>query len=189
MSVLDLYILAMIEQGFETPYALHRNAKISLGASNPALKRLRKARLIVMEAESTSSNRPRHHYLLTSAGKRALDVAAKQSFETGTVVDVDAALRAVVLAVMFNKPEKARDILLEGAAARFSLAATRRLESKMAAVQLKSFGEMGPLKAFIETFRYAAEAQAFRELARSLKSAPKPKRPVPRRKTVASTKG
>ncbi|MCU1285658.1 MAG: hypothetical protein JWO13_2008 [Acidobacteriales bacterium] len=170
MSVLDLFILAMIEHGFETPYALHRSAGISLGATNPALKRLSQAKLIVMDAESTASNRPRHRYSLTSAGKKALGLARKQQSQTSDSSDVDATLRSVVLAVIFIKPEEARDILLRSAASRASLAAARKLSSSSARVQLKKFDCMDPLKAFVEGFRYEAEVKAFRELATFLKS-------------------
>jgi DNA-binding PadR family transcriptional regulator len=189
MSTLELFILAMIERGFETPYELHRNAGLSLGATNPALKRLNKARLIAMEKESTESNRPRHRYALTSAGRNALQLARKQPSQTATGKDLDTTLRSVVLAILFSKPEKARDILLQSAATRSSLAAVRKLDSSSAKGQLQTFNSMDPLKAFVESSRCSAEAKAFRELAAFLKTPRKSKGPAPRRRSNASTKG
>jgi DNA-binding PadR family transcriptional regulator len=189
MSILELFILAMIEQGFETPYALHRRAGISLGATNPALKRLSEAKLIVMAAESTASNRPRHRYSLTSAGKKALDLARKRQSQAVKTIDVDETLRSAVLALIFRKPEEARNILLQSATARFSLASARKLDSSSAKMQLKGFNCMDPLKAFVEGFRYEAEAEAFRTLATFLKSGSISKRLAARRRARGGTKG
>jgi DNA-binding MarR family transcriptional regulator len=189
MSILELFVLTMIEQGFETPYDLHRNAALSLGATSPVLKRLSKAKLIVMEKESTPSNRPRHRYSLTTLGKNTLRLARKEPLLTGRAKDTDTILRAVVLAILSHEPDNARNVLLESAAARSVLANVRKLDSLAAPSQLQAFNNFHSLKAYVETLRYSAEAKAFRELANFLKTPRKSKGPAPRRRSNASTKG
>jgi DNA-binding PadR family transcriptional regulator len=70
LSVLDLYILSMIDRGCQTPYHLHREGGLSLGASSPALARLLKAKLVARLEEENANRRPRHQYTLTAQGRR-----------------------------------------------------------------------------------------------------------------------
>jgi DNA-binding PadR family transcriptional regulator len=189
MSILELFVLAMIQRGFTTPYELYRNAGLSLGATNPVLKRLSKAKLIIMEKESTPSNRPRHRYSLTTLGKNTLRLARKEPLQTGSAKDTDTILRAVVLATLSHQPGKARTVLLESAAARSVLAEFRKLDSLAAPSQLQAFNNFHSLKAYVETSRYSAEAKAFRQLASFLKTPRKSKGPAPRPRSNASTKG
>src|ERR1700733_14201594 len=42
-SVLDLFILSLLDRGLETPYDLNRQGGLSLGSTVPALRRLESA--------------------------------------------------------------------------------------------------------------------------------------------------
>jgi DNA-binding PadR family transcriptional regulator len=68
-NLLDLYVLSLLDRGIETPYSLQRKGGLSLGASTPCLRRLSEARLVKRQEEESATNRPRHVYTLTSAGR------------------------------------------------------------------------------------------------------------------------
>ena len=68
-SVLDLFILSLLDRGLETPYDLQRQGGLSLGSTVPALRRLAAAGLIRKREASEASKRPRHSYQLYAAGR------------------------------------------------------------------------------------------------------------------------
>ena len=77
LSVLDAFILSLLDRGLETPYDLQRQGGLSLGASTPELLRLVKAELVKRAEGASSTNRPRHQYQLTTTGKREARAAWK----------------------------------------------------------------------------------------------------------------
>jgi DNA-binding PadR family transcriptional regulator len=69
-SVLDLFILSVLDRGLETPYDLNRQGGLSLGSTVPALKRLETAGLVRKKAAVGLSRRPRHWFQLSAAGRK-----------------------------------------------------------------------------------------------------------------------
>jgi len=69
-SVLDLFILSVLDRGLETPYDLNRQGGLSLGSTVPALKRLETAGLVRKKAAVGSSKRPRHWFQRSAAGRK-----------------------------------------------------------------------------------------------------------------------
>jgi len=69
-STLELFLLALISRGVSTPYEFKAQAGLSVGATKPALERLLQNGLI---KKGEKGSRSRVEYLLTSAGRRAVN--------------------------------------------------------------------------------------------------------------------
>ena len=94
LPVLDLYVLSLLERGLETAYSFQREVGLSLGASTPSLRRLAAARLVKRKKEEGTTNRPRHVYTLTSAGRELARNAWREYFQAGRLPsDLDSILR------------------------------------------------------------------------------------------------
>jgi DNA-binding PadR family transcriptional regulator len=99
LSLLDLYVLAMFDRGCETPYDLHRDANLSLGAISPSVSRLFKEKLVTRVDEVNATRRPRHRYALTRSGKEQARAGWKRVLHSGEVPgDLDSVLRLADLA-------------------------------------------------------------------------------------------
>src|SRR5664279_3877040 len=102
-SILDFYLLSMIDRGASTAYGLWRNAGLSLRASTPSLRRLVKAGLISPLKEAGFSNRARHQYGLTDQGRRSVREAWKTLLVAKSVPpDLDSVLRVVDMALHYG---------------------------------------------------------------------------------------
>jgi DNA-binding PadR family transcriptional regulator len=115
-SVLDLFIMSLLDRGLETPYDLLRQGGLSLGSSVPALRRLEETGLIRKKAPVGSSKRPRHWYQLSAAGRKLASNGWIQLMKDPPPSDFDAVLRLADLAAYYKV--KAADIasLVERAA-------------------------------------------------------------------------
>lgn len=94
-SVLDIFILSLLDHGYETTYDLQRQAGLSLGSTVPAVRRLEVKRLITRQETATSGARPKHSISLTTAGKKLARSGWKRFFEANRADDLDAVLRIV----------------------------------------------------------------------------------------------
>jgi DNA-binding PadR family transcriptional regulator len=101
-TVLDIFILSLLDRGFETTYALQRQAGLSLGSTVPALRRLEAKRLITRQETLTAGARPRHSFRLTASGKKLARIGWKPFFEANRADDLDATLRITELARAAN---------------------------------------------------------------------------------------
>lgn len=95
-SDLDLFVLALIRSGVSTPYALHREAGLSPGATIPSIQRMLDAGLIRQEKPGS---RGRTDCQITAAGKRALKDGWRTLIEDGPSGDLDADLRVALPAI------------------------------------------------------------------------------------------
>lgn len=68
-STLDLFLLALIREGVNTLYDIREQAGVSVGAAQPALRRLSKQRLIKASADGS---RGKQEHVLTPAGRKVL---------------------------------------------------------------------------------------------------------------------
>jgi DNA-binding PadR family transcriptional regulator len=97
-SVLDVFILFLLDRGHETNYDLQRQAGLSLGSTVPALRRLEAKRLITRQETLTPGARPKHSFALTQAGKKLVRSGWKPLFDAGRADDLDAILRVAEMA-------------------------------------------------------------------------------------------
>jgi DNA-binding PadR family transcriptional regulator len=132
LSVLDVFVLSLLDRGLETPYDLQRQGGISLGASSPALQRLVKANLIKRGEGASATNRPRHQYQLTPSGKQAARSAWKPFLDSDDPAsDMDSLLRVVDLAAHYQADkQKIRAFLKRAADGKSLLARQAGLSSK-----------------------------------------------------------
>lgn len=125
-SVLDIFILSLLDRGYETTYDLQRQAGLSLGSTVPALRRLEGKRLITRRETFTPGARPKYSFALTSAGKRLARSGWKAFLKPGRADDLDAILRIVELARANEvTPAKIRNFLEGSSQTRLELAKTR----------------------------------------------------------------
>ena len=95
-SDLDLFVLALVEEGVSTPYRMQVDAGLSQGATIPTLRRLVAAKWI---RQSRPGSRGRMEYRITAAGRRRLGNGWRELIDFGPVGDLDTDLRAALLAL------------------------------------------------------------------------------------------
>jgi DNA-binding PadR family transcriptional regulator len=121
LSVLDIFVLSLLDRGLQTPYDLQRQGGLSLGASTPALLRLVKANLVKRAEGASATNRPRHEYHPTVAGKREAGAAWKPFIEgNDPPPDIDSILRIADMAAHYRADKRKIGAFLKCAAARKS---------------------------------------------------------------------
>lgn len=98
-SVLDIFILSLLDSGHETTYDLQRQAELSLGSTVPALRRLEVKRLITRQETLTPGSRPRHAFALTTSGRKLARSGWKPLLDSGrSSDDLEAVLRILEMA-------------------------------------------------------------------------------------------
>jgi DNA-binding PadR family transcriptional regulator len=161
---LDLFILALIDTGVSTPYALQRDAAISQGASIPALQRLVAAR---SARQGESGPRGRTSYSVTALGKKRLETEWKSLIRQGPSGDLESDLRVALLAVLGGAGRLASRFLL--------VSADKRLEALASGPKTKARTELASLAHWYSTLRsiatrtvIEAESAAARDIAQVL---------------------
>ena len=115
-SVLDLYILSLLDRGLQTPYDLHSKGGLSLGSTLPALQRLEEAGLVRKKAPSGSSKRPRHWFQLSASGRKLARGGWIHLLKAQPPSDFDAVLRLVDIAQNYKAKSIDIAVFLEAAA-------------------------------------------------------------------------
>ena len=115
-SLLDIYIVSLLDRGFETCYDLQRRGGLSLGSTVPALRRLEGAGLVRKTKAVGASKRPRNGFKLSAAGRKLACTGWIPLLNHPPSTDLDALLRLADLASHYGA--KTIDIasLLEHAA-------------------------------------------------------------------------
>jgi DNA-binding PadR family transcriptional regulator len=127
LTSLELLLLALVEQGCNTPYRLKEDAGISVGAALPALNRLKSRGLLERAAQSA---RNKQEFEVTARGKKAIMSETKRllaELGTGRSIDVESALRLAALTLTKNQAGAAESLLKNTGLARRQLA---KLHSK-----------------------------------------------------------
>ena len=101
-SLLDLFILSLLDRGLETPYDLQRQGGLSLGSTVPALRRLAAAGLIRKREATGASKRPRHTYQLSAVGRTQAQNGWKTHLKSPDHMDLDAVLRVADMAQYYK---------------------------------------------------------------------------------------
>jgi len=115
-SILDHFLLYLIDAGISTSYAMQQQAGVSVGASRPALARLERLKLVKGRI-AHRGQRSSVQYELTSGGRREREQlrAYLQQPALTTGFDVDNALRAMALAESLPDPKLARKLAMAAA--------------------------------------------------------------------------
>lgn len=95
-SDLDLFVLALVEEGVSTPYRMQVDAGLSQGATIPSLRRLVAGKWI---RQSKPGARGRMEYGITATGRRRLRTGWQELIDQGPIGDLDTDLRAALLAL------------------------------------------------------------------------------------------
>ena len=111
---LDLFLLALIQQGITTAYRMQAAAGISQGSSLQVLKRLLERKFIRMSEEGP---RRRTEFLLTLAGERWLIRGCAALADAEPTGDFDSILRKALLVAFIEKNLKKANQLLRAAVA------------------------------------------------------------------------
>jgi DNA-binding PadR family transcriptional regulator len=93
-SSLELFVLAMVQQGLATPYELKTKAGLSLGSTVPVLARLEKDTLVKASEEGARRSRK---FSITAKGAKALTHGWVEQLATEHT-DLDSILRIACLA-------------------------------------------------------------------------------------------
>lgn len=117
LSVLDLFILSLLDRELKTPYDLHSQTGMSLGASVPALQRMKKRRLIRRQESYGSGKRLRHCYELTEAGVEQARHGWRTYLSSKPPNDIEAILRLVDIAMHYRSKQADVTNFLKRAAA------------------------------------------------------------------------
>jgi DNA-binding PadR family transcriptional regulator len=165
ISILDVFILSLLDRGLETPYDLQRQGGLSLGASSPALQRLLKANLVKRDEGASATNRPRHLYQLTAIGKREVRAAWEPFLVDDPPPDIDSILRIADMAAHYRaqKP-KIRSFLKRASEKRSQLAQHAGVSSM--ATKLGGRISYTVMRAHCDAARLHAEADTLVKLAR-----------------------
>ncbi|WP_263366180.1 PadR family transcriptional regulator [Edaphobacter bradus] len=131
-SVLDIFILSLLDRGHETTYDLQRQAGLSLGSTVPALRRLEAKRLITRQETFTPGSRPRNAFALTAAGRKLARNGWKPLLDSGrSDDDLEAVLRIAEMARANNAhPVEIKRFLAEASRTRLESA---KVEAKAVA--------------------------------------------------------
>jgi DNA-binding PadR family transcriptional regulator len=165
-SSLDLFLLQLISTGINTPYLLRERARLSVGATIPALNRMEDQGLVNRQKKE---RRNKQQYSLTTKGKRHLSAqltALLAEYVEQPPTDVESLLRAVALACAQLKPEQVNAMLDAAAKERGNRKASIQ---NVNSVDLKRVDDsycyfLGR----VASARLDAEASALRELAKFL---------------------
>ncbi len=110
---LDLFVLALLDEGVATPYELKQAAGLSPGATIPVLRRLVERGMVSV---GTPGPRGRTGHRITAEGRRFLKSGWRELIDDGPSSDLDADLRMALLAlVVGNDRRLAQDFLKQSA--------------------------------------------------------------------------
>jgi DNA-binding PadR family transcriptional regulator len=160
-SSLELFLLALIDSGVNTPYEFHSQAGISVGSSLPALENLLRRKLV---SRGKAGNRRRMEYGLTAIGRAALKNWHATYISEQDSEDVGSALRFSTLAYFLGSPIQAIRIL-DQASALYSESAEppTKLDLGSPAAAYKW------LQSVRERHRHDAEIRALDEIRKKMK--------------------
>lgn len=172
-SVLDLFILSLLDRGLETSYALQRRGGLSVGTTIPALKRLEEAGFVRKTGVEGAGKRPRHGYQVSAAGRQLARSAWKAHLKSTSHLDLDAVIRVADMARHYDGSAAKIASFLDAAALE------RRSPSRLRISNTNETGhsfEHVTMQGVWNVFRLKAEMKFLAGLAKSFREQ-KPKNP------------
>ena len=172
---LDLFVLALIERGIATPYALLAKVGLSPGATLPVLARIESGGYV---RRGKSLARGRAEYKITAAGRRFLQTGWRPLIDAPIPADVEAILRTAALALMSGAEESmVSDYLKKAAEAKSQDSKDQQTDAKVAA-KARPASVDGQLYAWMRAFHSAArlktDVKVLRDLANRIKQIENP---------------
>jgi DNA-binding PadR family transcriptional regulator len=162
-SILDLYVVSLLDRGLQSSYDLLSIGGLSLGSAVPALRRLQAAGLVTRKASARSSKRPLHQFQLSASGRKLARLGWIPLMEGQPPGDLEAVLRLVDVA-QHNGAKQAQIIAVLEAAA-----SSRRVPRSLAKPgEGRGSLSLTATRASWDATRLKAEAQFLRNLAKSI---------------------
>ncbi len=165
---LELFVLALIQRGVNTPYRL-LSAGLSQGGVIPVLGRLENSGYV---RRGKPGPRGRTEFEIAAAGRRHLQAAWQTLLEAPVSGDIETVLRAASLAILSGADRKIVTAYLERAAkAKVADSKSRKAEceeSKPSQLAEPDPGIYNWMLATNAAARLAAEAKVLRQLATTL---------------------
>jgi DNA-binding PadR family transcriptional regulator len=165
---LEVFILALVRRGTATPYDLMASAKVSPGASVPALARLEAAGCV---RKGKAGARNRVEYMTTAKGERLLEASWRELLEAspGADKEMDTVLRISSLALLMGETKlRVVSYLTTAASARLERASH---EKSVPLPQPKDdIGTFAWMRTAANAGRMRQEAAVLKKLAASLRS-------------------
>ncbi len=166
---LGLFLLALIRAGINTPYRIHTDAALSLGATLPALKRLEQAGYLRRGQPGT---RGRTEFEITKSGERHLKSGWRPLLES-IPADMDAIIRTVSLALLGAVDRKSIAAYLRRAALMKTSESKRRRQDaddlRTPLATLEPIEVHRWMSSTQVSERLAAEAKVLRRIASSIR--------------------
>ena len=163
---LDLFVLALLRRGIDTPYRLLASAGLSPGASIPVLRRLEQVGYV---RPGKAGPRGRIEYHITTAGHHYLENEWQILLQHPVPTDSEAILRTAALAVLSGCDRRLVSTYLKKAAAtKASDSKRRQTDAKTAEACLSGDSDANLyrwLRATHAAARLRAEGQVLRKLA------------------------
>lgn len=160
---LDLFLLALIENGIGTPYEFQKFAGISQGASIPALRRLIDGGLV---RPGKAGSRGRTAHQITLAGQKTLKEGWRALVDGQPSGDLEADLRVALLALVVGRNRRAAVEYLRRSADEKSSAVGAKREQAEAGPALARW--YSSLRAEAVKSMRRAESEVIRRLADDL---------------------
>ena len=95
LSILELFILTLLDRGMKSKYELQRRGGVSLGSSTPALLRMQAEKLVLQETAGVEGERKRHQIKLSKQGRHFARTAWKAFLMEAPDLDLDSILRLI----------------------------------------------------------------------------------------------
>ena len=161
---LELFVLAMVQQGLATPYELKTKAGLSLGSTVPVLARLEEDSLV--EASEAGARRSRK-FTITREGKKALAQGWEEQLAREHT-DLDSILRVAFLAWVHGDIKACQEFMQRSADGLRGWAGSLRAEADRLAAKLGESPDGDTfvwLRAYCEAARGKTDAAALDSLS------------------------
>ncbi len=174
---LELFVLAMVQLGLQTPYDLKTKAGLSLGSTVPALARLEKDGLLKASEEGARRSRK---FSITTKGSKKLAQEWSEHLATEHT-DLDSILRVAYLAWQHGGAKACQEFLKRSADGLKGWAGSLRAESERLSGKLGTDPDGNTfvwMSKHCEAARAEADAKALTELSAQIGKRAGTKRPA-----------
>jgi DNA-binding PadR family transcriptional regulator len=172
---LELFILAMVQQGLATPYELKTKAGLSLGSTVPALARLEKDALV-------EGARRSRKFSITAKGTKALTRGWAEQLATEHT-DLDSILRVACLAWLHGDTKACQEFLKRSADGLHGWSGSLRAEADRLAARK---GESPDSDTFVWLRTYCEAARAKTDAATLVELSDRISKVVKKRRTTTT---
>jgi DNA-binding PadR family transcriptional regulator len=169
LSVLDIFILSMLDRGAKSAYDLQRRAGVSLGASTPSLAKLLQNELVTSKEGRSPTNHRRFVFALTDSGREQARTGWHSWFaDDNGITDLDSLLRVADMASHYGaEPARVKRLLRRAAETRLQMA--RQAKDAVGALPGSTKLLYRSMRTRCDEKRLRAEADALLQIANDIK--------------------